>query len=206
MTSPLRKLCGVVGVLGAAGIFIFGGTVGPVSAHDSLLAASPEAGETTTSMTEVELTFSDNLLNVSGMSNAFAVQVIGPDDRYYTDGCVTLAGATITAPAALGGAGEYEVLWQVVSADGHAISESYVFDYAPSAGSAAAAGTDTAPVCGTASSTDVAAGGSDAPSTTAGASAADAADLGAGLTIGAAVIALTAAVTVFLVYRLRRSR
>ena len=99
----------------------------------------------------VSLTFSDALLNLGGIDNAFVVQVIGPDDLNYESGCPALSGAVITAATALGAAGEYTVRWQVVSADGHAIADSDTFDYAPAAGTTAARGLTQPLGCGGAS-------------------------------------------------------
>ncbi|MBF4461950.1 MULTISPECIES: copper resistance CopC family protein [unclassified Rathayibacter] len=188
---------------GAAALLVLG-AAGPAAAHDSLLETVPAAGESTSAVSEISLTFTDNLLNLGGESNAFAIQVIGPDGRHYSDGCTTLIGPTITAPAALGGAGEYEVLWQVVSADGHPISETYTFDYAPADGTPSSDGASSVPACGQEpTEQDSAAAEEDAPASTASEAAPSGVVLG--LSIGAGVAAVVAALTVFLVRRMRRS-
>jgi hypothetical protein len=128
-----------------------GGAAPAALAHDSLRSSSPEAGSTVTELDAVSLTFSDTLLNLGGMDNAFVIQVVGPNDRYYESGCAELSGAITTAATDLGVAGEYTVRWQVVSADGHAISDSYTFDYAPAAAGTTAASGLTQPLgCGSA--------------------------------------------------------
>jgi methionine-rich copper-binding protein CopC len=194
---------GGLATTGAVALLVLGPVL-PAQAHDSLLETAPAAGASTSEVSGILLTFTDNLLNLGGESNAFAIQVIGPDGRYYSDGCTTLTGPTITAPAALGGAGEYQVLWQVVSADGHPISETYTFDYAPAAGTPAADGAADAPVCGE----DAPEQGADTTADDSPASAAsDAAPSGVlvGLSIGAGAIAVAAALTAFLLRRMRRS-
>ncbi|OOB90894.1 copper resistance protein CopC [Rathayibacter sp. VKM Ac-2630] len=159
-------------------------------------------GETTSEVSEISLTFTDNLLDLGGDSDAFAIQDVGPDDRYYSDGCTTLSGPTITAPAALGAAGAYEVLWQVVSADGHPISETYVFDYAPAVGTPSADGASSAPVCGQEPSEQ---DDSAEDRTASDAATASPSGLVVGLSIGAGVIAVMVALTALLARRMRRS-
>jgi len=61
----------------------------------------------------------------------------------------------------LGAAGDYTMTYQYVSADGHTLSDSLAFNYAPTgdsvaqAGAGAGAGADIAPVCGEVSPTEV---------------------------------------------------
>lgn len=172
----------------------------PAAAHDSVLSSSPEPGSESAAVSSVSLTFNDTLLDFGGANNAFAIQVIGPDGRYYSEGCVALDGSTVSVPAALGGPGEYEVLWQVVSSDGHPTSDSYTFDYAPDEATVAAAGMEAAPRCGDTVSE------SSAPTESAPTATDDSEStaLVTGLSIGVAAAAVVAAITVFVIGRLRR--
>ncbi|WZH37987.1 MAG: copper resistance protein CopC [Microbacterium enclense] len=106
------------------------------SAHDSLESTSPASGATVSSPSEVSLDFSANLLGYDGGN---IVVVLGPDGRHYETDCVALSGSTLTAPVALGAAGEYQVEWRAVSSDGHPISGSFSFT-STTAGSSAGAG------------------------------------------------------------------
>jgi methionine-rich copper-binding protein CopC len=126
------------------------------SAHDSLDSSTPAAGTTVDSVDAVTLTFSEPVLALGKDQQSTAVQV-RKGDRYFETDCPSLSDAVVSAPVALGGAGEYEVVWQVVSDDGHPVSGSYTFTYAPAAGTTAAQGRAT-PACGGQAS---AAGGSD---------------------------------------------
>lgn len=117
------------------------------SAHDSLESSVPAAGETVQAMETVTLTFSEPLLDLGGPENSFVIRVVGPDDRYYETGCLSLDHASASAPVALGPAGEYDVLWQVVSTDGHPISGEYPFSYDPLPGAVSAEGKGR-PACG----------------------------------------------------------
>jgi len=64
------------------------------------------------------------------------------------DGCVRIVGPSMFTTAALGAAGDYTASWQAVSADGHTISGSYGFTWAPPAGFAPSAGSAERPGCG----------------------------------------------------------
>ena len=114
----------------ATAVAVTVGGAGAASAHDGLLGSSPSAGSTINNeLKSVELTFSQNFLTIGGSTAPFAVQVKGPDGTYANRGCVTLDGATIATDVALGDSGQYTVLWQVVSSDGHTTSDSFLFDY-----------------------------------------------------------------------------
>lgn len=201
MNRPTRARITTAALGAAAGLFLVVGAASPAQAHDALVASTPEENSTVNAVDDITLTFSDVLLNLEGVDSAFAIQVLGPDSRYYTDGCVNLAGAEISATAELGAPGTYEVLWQVVSADGHPISDRYSFDYAPTAGTTGVEGRAEQPVCGATSAASepeptVAApseGDSTAPS-----------GLAVGLTIGTVVIAAAAVGTTLLIRRMRR--
>lgn len=118
----------------------------PAAAHDGLVSSSPAAGSTvTTELESISLTFSDELLDVGDSNGAFAIHVVGPDDRYYNLDCVQRDGATAATPVSLGESGTYEVTWQVVSSDGHPTSDTFDFEYEKPAEAVAAAGAATAP-------------------------------------------------------------
>ena len=121
------------------------------SAHDFLVSSSPARGSTVTvPMSEVSLTFNDLVLDLSGDGSSAIVDVTGPDAQttHYETGCPSILGRTVSAPVALGVAGDYVVTWQIVSSDGHPVSDSLSFTYAPPAGAVVAAGSASAPACG----------------------------------------------------------
>ncbi|BAJ74321.1 uncharacterized protein, homolog of Cu resistance protein CopC [Microbacterium testaceum StLB037] len=109
------------------------------SAHDSLESTSPSSGATVSSLSEVSLDFSANLLGYDGGN---IVIVLGPDGRHYETDCVDLSGPTLTAPVALGAPGEYQVEWRAISSDGHPISGSFSFT---STAAGASAGAEQSP-------------------------------------------------------------
>ena len=145
--ASVRRALGVLGALGVA-LPLALGSAAPASAHDALSSATPAADSTVTeALTTVALGFSDELLALGGDTNSFAIQVLDEGDRHYESGCVTVDGATATTEVASGPAGTYEVLWQVVSSDGHPTSGSYTFTYQPSEPGPQSA-MATAPQCG----------------------------------------------------------
>jgi hypothetical protein len=187
---------------------------GPAQAHNYLVSSTPEEGATLTELPDrFEITTNGALLNLGGSTGAFALQVTDSAGLYYGDGCLDVTGPSMSTVAALGAPGTYTVRWQVVSADGHPVSDEYAFDWAPSTAGQESTGSATPPVCddgGKSGSGAVAAagsatdggGGSDASETgSAPESQLSAADAGAGsgsgssdaLWIGGAVVAVAAA-------------
>jgi hypothetical protein len=61
---------------------------------------------------------------------------------------VELAERTISTPVDLGGAGDYEVIYQLVSEDGHTISDRFGFTFSPDASHSPASPQTSVPVCG----------------------------------------------------------
>ncbi len=145
------------------------GPVQPAAAHNRLVDSVPEAGEALAQLPpEFSITTNEDLLALpEGEIGGFAVDVVGPDGLHYSGGCPTIAGPTMSVPAGLGPAGDYELTWQLVSADGHTVSDSFGFSWVPPAGVAPTSGAEEAVPCGEAEqpsvdgSEDGSSGGSD---------------------------------------------
>jgi hypothetical protein len=117
------------------------------SAHDYLVSSDPGAGATVTAPREqVTLTFNDRVLDLTGDGTSSLVEVTDAAGRYFETGCATTADTVVTAPVVLGAAGAYTITYQVVSADGHTVSNSFGFTYQPPAGTVAAPGS-ASPAC-----------------------------------------------------------
>ncbi|MHA7985217.1 copper resistance CopC family protein [Rathayibacter sp. CAU 1779] len=137
----LSAAAAVVALAAAAAIGVL--TSAPASAHDYLVDSSPKAGSTqTTPLDSVRLTFDDVVLDLAQTGPGALLQVTGPDgaSTHFETGCPKVQDRDVTAPVALGGPGKYLVTWQIVSADGHVVSDSITFTYAPPAGTKAAKG------------------------------------------------------------------
>ncbi|CAD5990463.1 copper resistance CopC family protein [Agreia sp. COWG] len=185
------------------------GWVPSAQAHNYLVSSTPAAGEVLTTLPpDFVVTTNDNLLNFGGedTGSSGALEVKGPDGLYYGDGCVAVNGPSISTGAALGPAGDYTVVWRVVSTDGHPVSNQFDFTWQPDAGQVASKGSASAPVCpstagsGAGQSSDAAAPA--VPSTSA---SGDSEFLSAVAWIGGAILVVILAVGVTL-FVLRRPR
>jgi methionine-rich copper-binding protein CopC len=140
-------------VFGAVIVTALAVSATPASAHNSLLGSTPAAGSVVTEQPGTfSVTTNDDLLLLGGEARGMALQVSGPASStvplFYGDGCVTASGPTLSADLQLGEPGEYTVTWQVVSIDGHPVSDQFTFDWQPAAGQPLAEGSPTAPTCG----------------------------------------------------------
>lgn len=138
MKTTARRLPAAPVALAAALLTAFLVLFAPLSAsaHDSLLASSPEADSTVDTLpAEVTLTFSAKLIDETG---ATEVVVTDPSGTSVTEGAATVEGAIVTQQLATEApAGAYHVIWKVVSSDGHPTSGEFDFTVANS--------TETAP-------------------------------------------------------------
>ena len=150
MTAPRpRRLSALAGAI-AVGVAMIVAAPAPAFAHNYLVDSTPEEGGTLTELPEVfSVTTNEPLLDVSGEAAGFALEVRDSGGGYYGDGCLTVEGATLSTPAALGEAGEYTVGWQVVSTDGHTVSGEFGFTWEPPADFDPATAADAPPECRT---------------------------------------------------------
>ncbi|WP_312672065.1 copper resistance protein CopC [Microbacterium sp.] len=96
------------------------------SAHDALVSSSPAADSSVETLpAELTLTFSAKLIDGEG---ATELTVTDPTGESVIDGAPTVDGAIVTQPlTGSGPAGEYRVVWKVVSSDGHPTSGAFSF-------------------------------------------------------------------------------
>ncbi|MEV7797504.1 copper resistance CopC family protein [Microbacterium foliorum] len=161
MKTTARRLPAAPVALAAALLTAFLVLFAPLSAsaHDSLLASSPEADSTVDTLpAELTLTFSAKLIDETG---ATEVVVTDPSGDSVAEGAATVEGAIVTQQLSTEApAGAYHVIWKVVSSDGHPTSGEFDFTVANS--------TEVAPTAEpSAESTDTATA-APAPATTAG--------------------------------------
>ena len=118
-------------------------------AHNQVAQTTPAAGSTvTTSPVEIEIVTTDDLLDLAGNTSGFAITVQDSAESYFGDGCVRVDGPALYASAELGDAGEYTVTYQYISADGHSLSDAFVFFFEPTANHTPTLGQTGPPVCG----------------------------------------------------------
>jgi methionine-rich copper-binding protein CopC len=169
---------------------------GPAQAHNYLVASTPAAGSTMTELPEAfSITTNDALLDLSADNAGFALQVQDAAGLYYGDGCLTVSGTTMSAVPALGEPGQYTLTWQLVSADGHTVSDRFPFGWQPAGEFEATTGSASAPVCG-AAAPSASASATAGPEPVAPEPAADDGTLTTLLWIGGAVLVVVIAVVV----------
>ncbi|MGO2518611.1 MAG: copper resistance CopC family protein [Microbacterium sp.] len=96
------------------------------AAHDSLIDSDPAADSTVETLPdELTLTFSNALIGGDGST---AVVITDAEGTSITDGTPRVDGAMVIQPlVADAAAGEYTVLWQVISSDGHPTDGEFSF-------------------------------------------------------------------------------
>ncbi len=139
-------------------------TAAPAQAHSAIASSTPEEGEILAALPEeFSVTANEALLDLGGQG-VFQLQIRDASGAYYGSGCVSIVNSTMSAEPVIGDSGEYTMLWQVVSADGHPVSGEIPFTWQAPEGFEPAASVDTMPVCGE----DPAAAPTEAPAESAG--------------------------------------
>lgn len=114
-------------IAAASALLIFlavGAGASPAFAHESLVSSSPSEGEQLAAPPEqVTLVFSASVLTMGA-----EVVVNDTSGRNWVEGEAAIDGSTVVATVGDGmPAGDYEVIWKVVSGDGHPISAAIPF-------------------------------------------------------------------------------
>jgi methionine-rich copper-binding protein CopC len=203
MAAPLRRrpLAVLFAVALVAGSVL--GLAGPASAHNFLVSSTPSAGQTLTKLpARFTITTNEGLLDLSGHGAGFAFDVEDASGKFYGDGCVTVTGSSMSISPTIGAAGSYRVLWQIVSADGHIVSNTYNFTWKPSAAFTPAVGASHPQDCNGRS------GGTAPPDPNVGQDtySTPSANLGLVLGIGGGILALGIALAVVLLVTGRRKK
>jgi methionine-rich copper-binding protein CopC len=137
---------GIGGILVAASVL---GLAGPAFAHNFLVSSNPAAGQTLTKLpSKFIITTNEGLLDLSGHGAGFAFDIEDSHHKFYGNGCVTVTGPSMTIKPVIGAAGKYSVIWQIVSADGHIVSNEYTFTWKPSGPFTPAVGASHPQNCG----------------------------------------------------------
>jgi methionine-rich copper-binding protein CopC len=196
-----RLLAVAIGsILVGASVF---GFASPAFAHNFLVSSTPAAGQTLTKLpSRFIITTNEGLLDLSGHGAGFAFDIEDAHHQFYGDGCVSVDGPSMTIAPVIGAAGKYRVVWQIVSADGHIVSNEYSFTWAPTGSFTPAVGTSSPRDCGGKS------GGTAPPDPNLGSDAAKqpSANLGLVLGIGGGVVGLGLILTVIILVAGRRKK
>lgn len=97
------------------------GSAAPALAHDELVGYSVEADVATGAAKAITLSFNNDIMDVGT-----EILVTGPSGSDATDGAPIVTGRDVRQPlAAPLAAGDYDVVWRVVSSDGHPIQGAF---------------------------------------------------------------------------------
>jgi methionine-rich copper-binding protein CopC len=139
----------------ALGVTLSLGAAAPAWAHDDVVDSTPAEGETLTALPDAFSVTASEPLPDLGAEGVFELQIRDAAGSYYGDGCVDIVDATMSTEPAIGESGEYMMLWQIVSADGHPVSGEIAFTWEAPDGFEPAAAAAEAPSCGGDLSDDV---------------------------------------------------
>lgn len=149
--SAKKRTPGALALLGGAALVgaLSLGAALPASAHNYLVSSNPTADSVVTELPDAfSVTTNEALLDLTGDAGGFLLQVRDAAGLYYGDGCLAVDGSSLITGATLGEAGDYSVVWQVVSADGHPVSGEFAFSWQPTDQSLVSVGWAEPPVCG----------------------------------------------------------
>ena len=193
-TSVLRRTAATLSAVGALTAL---GLV-PAAAHDEVLSTSPEQGAVLESAPEqIELSYSGEIMDIGHQ-----VLVTGPEGQYVTEGPLERDGSQVVQPLAETGSeeGTYQVVWRVVSSDGHPIEGTYTYQVGDGAD------TTTAAPSLSSTPTDAPTDGSDSSAQAQDAAAQEDSGGLSGWAVGATVVVLALAVIGLLGLMSRRRR
>jgi methionine-rich copper-binding protein CopC len=140
--GPALLLAIGLGIAGAVAI------AGPAYAHNQIVSSTPSPNETLTSLpARFEIDTNNVLLDIGGQGRGFAFEIRDSHGKFYEDGCVSIVDDNMFTTARLGPPGAYTIIFQIVSADGHTVSGTIPFTWAPSAASAVTKGVPSPPGC-----------------------------------------------------------
>lgn len=148
ISGSLRRPLAVFAAILAITLASVAGMASAASAHNYVVSSTPTEGQTLTELPEEFIVTTNDVLLSAG---AVAMEVTDADGLFYGDGCVTIDGASVSMPAALGAPGTYTLTWQAVSADAHTISGVISFVWAPTQLGEESVGHAAAPQCGVSS-------------------------------------------------------
>lgn len=136
-----------VGMFALMGAWGFVGA-SPASAHNTFVSGTPAPDSTVTAVPATFSVETDDAVQKINGAQGFGLDVTDTQGKHYGNGCVTVTEKGVSMGATLGAAGDYKLTWQVISEDGHPVSSSYAFHYAPAQGQQETPGSATPVTCG----------------------------------------------------------
>jgi methionine-rich copper-binding protein CopC len=141
-----RALSAALTGVAAAALVLAAAT--PASAHNNVVESTPTEGQVLTELPEQwQIITNDTLLYV-GNDAVFGLWVRDAEGVFYGDGCLDVNGRGMSTTAAIGAAGDYDLVYQLVSADGHPLTGEIPFEWAPSEATPVSSGSREPTRCG----------------------------------------------------------
>jgi methionine-rich copper-binding protein CopC len=149
MSTSFAALSRSSALTGALAIVATVGLSASAAAHNFVVSSTPENDQVITVLPEVwQLTTNEQMLDLGGEGAGFAMLIADESGLFYGDGCITIDGPTMSTPAALGEPGQYSMVYQFISADGHTLSDELTFMWEPTEAGEPHIGLAEPPMCG----------------------------------------------------------
>lgn len=143
-----RSLPVAVGLAVVLAFAAVAAVAGPAAAHNQIVSSTPSPNETLTALpAQFEIDTNNGLLDIGGAGRGFAFEIQDAAGEYYETGCVSIVDDNMFTAARLGAAGDYTIIYQLVSSDGHTVSGRIPFTWAPSGAAVVTHGTASPPGC-----------------------------------------------------------
>lgn len=137
----------LVGVAAAAFVLA---AAAPASAHNYVVSSTPAEGEVLTALPEAWEVVTNETMLYAGNDAVFGLWARDADGLFYGDGCVEISGTRMSAAPAIGTAGDYTLVYALISADGHPLTGEIPFEWAPTEAAEVATGSAEPARCGAA--------------------------------------------------------
>jgi methionine-rich copper-binding protein CopC len=120
----------------------------PASAHNYVVESTPADGEVLTALPEAWEVVTNEAMLYADNDAVFGLWARDADGLFYGDGCVVVSGTGMSAAPVIGAAGDYTLVYALISADGHPLTGEIPFEWAPTGEAEAATGSTEAARCG----------------------------------------------------------
>jgi methionine-rich copper-binding protein CopC len=141
-----RVLSATLTVVAAAALVL--AAAPPASAHNYVVESTPAEGEVLTALPEAWEVVTNEAMLYADNDAVFGLWARDADGLFYGDGCVVVSGNGMSSAPVIGAAGEYTLVYALISADGHPLTGEIPFEWAPAGETEAATGSTEAARCG----------------------------------------------------------
>jgi methionine-rich copper-binding protein CopC len=124
----MRRIVSVA-LVGFAAAALVLAAAAPAAAHNYVVSSTPAEDEVLTALPEAwEVVTNETMLYADDA--VFGVWARDTDGLFYGDGCVEVSGSRMSAAPVIGAAGDYTLVYALISADGHPLTGEVPFEWA----------------------------------------------------------------------------